>query len=342
MRESVYDLLNDMDHQPKEYTAENVSEKDIKKWKKAFVAKRHFPAEKWIKYAAAAAVLCAVAAGTVMGPVRHNVYAGVKAVAYDLSQALGITKELEPYKTVVGSTISGGGYSVTLNEVVLDEESMYITYTLTVPEKMETEEDEMSYHDDMTVYINGRMASLAGSGGTVKVDDYTLASDWKKELPNVNTARDIDVEIQCAVNGDEIGTFRFTASGEELALDTLTVPLDETVTLPDGTRVTFERYTSNAMGQSIYFTKTSSSYDYDFMLKGEDDLGNPVEFFVRYSEREEGRMEVEPIDNGYVSDQASSLTLTPYAAKMPEDSGKMSSDYEPVGEMFTIPISGNE
>ena len=142
MRESVYDLLNDMDHQPKEYTAENVSEKDIKKWKKAFVAKRHFPAEKWIKYAAAATVLCAVAAGTVMGPVRHNVYAGVKAVAYDLSQALGITKELEPYKTVVGSTISGGGYSVTLNEVVLDEESMYITYTLTVPEKMETEEDE--------------------------------------------------------------------------------------------------------------------------------------------------------------------------------------------------------
>lgn len=135
MRESVYDLLNDMDHQPKEYTAENVSEKDIKKWKKAFVAKRHFPAKKWIKYAAAAAVLCAVAAGTVMGPVRHNVYAGVKAVAYDLSQALGISEDLEPYKTVVGSTISGGGYSVTLNEVVLDEESMYITYTLTVPGK---------------------------------------------------------------------------------------------------------------------------------------------------------------------------------------------------------------
>ena len=53
-------------------------------------------------------------------------------------------------------------------------------------------------------------------------------------------------------------------------------------------------------------------------------------------------MEVEPINNGYVSDQASSLTLTPYAAKMPEDSGKMSSDYEPVGEAFTIPISGNE
>lgn len=342
MRETVYDLLNDMDHQPKEYAAEKVSKKDIRKWKKAFDAKRHSPAKRWIKYAAAAAVLCAAAAGTVMGPMRNDVYAGVKAVAYDLSQALGISKDLEPYKTVVGSTIWGAGYSVTLNEVVLDEESMYIAYTLTVPEKMETEEDEMSYHDDMTVYINGRMASLAGSGGTVKVDDYTLASDWKKELPNVDTAQDIDVEIQCAVNGDEIGVFRFTASGEELSLDTLTVPLDETVTLPDGTGVAFERYTSNAMGQSIYFTKTSGDYDYDFMLKGEDDLGNPVEFFVRYSEQEEGRMEVEPIDNGYVSDQASSLTLTPYAVKMPDTSGEMNSDYEPVGEAFTIQISGQE
>ena len=55
-----------------------------------------------------------------------------------------------------------------------------------------------------------------------------------------------------------------------------------------------------------------------------------------------GRMEVEPIDNGYVSDQASSLTLTPYAAKMPDTSGEMNSDYEPVGEAFTIQISGQE
>ena len=342
MRESVYDLLNEMDHRQKEYRVSDVSPKDIKKWKKAFSARRRASSKRWIRYAAAAAVLCAVVAGTVMGPLRYSAYAGMKAVAYDLSQALGISKDLEPYKTVVGSTISKAGYAVTLNEVVLDEESMYIAYTLTVPEKMETEEDEMSYHDDMTVYINGRMVSLAGSGGTVKADDYNLVSDWKKELPDIDTTQDIDMEIQCSVNGEKIGTFSFTATGEELALDTLTVPLDETVTLPDGSQVTFERYTSNVMGQNIYFTKTSDDYDYDLMLKGEDDLGNPVEFFVRYSEQKEGRMEVEAIDNGYVSDEASSITLTPYAVKMPETSGKMSSDYEPVGEAFTIQISGQE
>lgn len=342
MRESVYDLLNEMDHQPKEYEVSNVSAIDVKKWKKAFASRRRPSSKRWTRYAAAAAVLCAVMAGTAVGPLRYSVYAGVKAVVYDLSQALGISKDLEPYKTVVGSTISKEGYSVTLNEVVLDEESMHIAYTLTVPEKMETTEAEMSYHDDMAVYINGRMVSLAGSGGTVKVDDYTLASDWKQELPDIDTARDIDMEIQYSVNGEKIGTFSFTASGEELALDTLTVPLDETVTLPDGSKVTFERYTSNAMGQSIYFTKTSDSYDYDLVLKGEDDLGNSVEFFVRHSEQKEGRMEVQAIDNGYVSDQASAITLTPYAVEMPETSGQMSSDYEPVGEAFTIRISGQE
>ena len=137
---------------------------------------------------------------------------------------------------------------------------------------METEEDEISYHDDMIVYINGTMISLAGSGGTVKADDYNLVSDWKKELSDIDTTQDIDMKIQCSVNGEEIGTFSFTVSGEKLALDTLTVPVDQKVTLPDGSQVTFKRYTSNAMGQNVYFTKTSDDYDYDLMLKGEADL----------------------------------------------------------------------
>ena len=39
MRESVYDLLNDMDHQPKEYEVSNVSAIDVKKVEKGFCIK---------------------------------------------------------------------------------------------------------------------------------------------------------------------------------------------------------------------------------------------------------------------------------------------------------------
>lgn len=340
MKDSVYEFLNDMDNEPGNYQVSDVSGADVRRWKKAFARKKHPASGKWGKYAAAAAVFCLVIAGTAVGPVRQSVYAGMKVVTYNLAQMMGISKDLEPYKTVVGTTVSKHGYSVTLNEVVLDEESMYVTYTLTVPEKMETVEDEMSYHEYMDIYINGRMASLARSGGTIKADDYNLVSDCKIEIPDIDTAQNLDLEMRYSVNGEEIGEFNFTASGEELALDTLTVPVDETAVLPDGSRVTFEKYTSNAMGQCIYFTKTSKDYDYDLKLKGEDNLGNPVEFTVRYSEQNQGRMEVETIDNGFVNDEAESVTLTPYAVKMPEISGKMSSDYEQIGEAFTIQING--
>ena len=36
MKESIYDLLNDIDSRPESYTTAQVTQKDIKDWKKAF------------------------------------------------------------------------------------------------------------------------------------------------------------------------------------------------------------------------------------------------------------------------------------------------------------------
>ena len=36
MKESIYDLLNDIDSSPESYTTAQVTQKDIKDWKKAF------------------------------------------------------------------------------------------------------------------------------------------------------------------------------------------------------------------------------------------------------------------------------------------------------------------
>ena len=69
-----------------------------------------------------------------------------------------------------------------------------------------------------------------------------------------------------------------------------------------------------------------------------DGLGNPVEFLIRHMSDGQGRMEVSTITNGYIHEDASSLTLTPYAVKMPETSGKISNDYQPIGQAFTITL----
>ena len=40
--------------------------------------------------------------------------------------------------------------------------------------------------------------------------------------------------------------------------------------------------------------------------------------------------------DGDLSGEITAITLTPYAAKLPEKSGKLSDDWEQVGEAFTI------
>lgn len=347
MKSSVYDYLNDMDNRPDSYSFSAAEPGDVKRWKKSFDTRRGKTGAKWRKYAAAAAALAIVAVAGSILPVGQTVYAGVKAVTYELSQMLGIEKDLDPYRTVVGKSLTKDGFTITLNEVILDRECLYISDTLTVPEAMNSPEDMMNYDTYIEVYINGRKVSNGAGGGSRQADEYNIVSDMLAEIPGVDTDGTLDVEIQYEVLGGDsafgdisMGGFEFTASGQELSVNTLSVPLDQTFVLPDGETVKFTEYTSNALGQKIYYEKSAAGYSYDIELRGEDNLGNPVSFYVRAQEGTNGRMEVESIDNGYISDDASSLTLALYAVEMPKESGKMpdASEYEQVGEAFTVQL----
>ena len=346
MKESIYDLLNDIDSSPESYPAAQATQEDVKNWKKAFDKKRISSysdrkttgKHRWRKYAAAAAAAVVLIGACSLPSVRITAYAAVKSVTYNLGQLLGISADLSPYTTVVGESVSKDGFTVTLNEVILDENMMYITDTLTTSEKMDTVEKQMKYTADAMVFINGKMASSGASGGIEQADDYNLVSTMEIDLPDVDTSGTVDMEIRYSVAGKEIGTIAFTSSGAELLADTVTIPLKEDITLPDGTTLSLEKYTTSEVGQKIFFTLSSEKAVYDVILKGEDNLGNPVEFITSSIHDGQGRMEVSTIDNGYVNDQAESLTLTPYAVKFPETSGKMSNDYQPVGEAFTIQL----
>lgn len=94
------------------------------------------------------------------------------------------------------------------------------------------------------------------------------------------------------------------------------------------------------MGQRIFFkTSTPDTVpDYDILLKGTDDLGNPVQFSIRTVNAGVGCMEVDTLKNGYVSDEAQALTLTPYISQTPQGNGKIIQDYQPAGDSFTITV----
>lgn len=102
---------------------------------------------------------------------------------------------------MVGQSITGREVTITLTEVVLDEETLYISDTVTTPEKIDGDRIPSEYIPDATVFLNGRMISTAASGSVQKADDYNLVSNMELELPDIDTAQTLDLEIQYYLDG---------------------------------------------------------------------------------------------------------------------------------------------
>ena len=81
--------------------------------------------------------------------------------------------------------------------------------------------------------------------------------------------------------------------------------------------------------------KDRSDYSYEIDLRGRDNLENEVEFTLTSVSGEDLIFEYQNL-HGDLSNEITSITLTPYAVKLPEKSGKTSDDWEQVGEKFTI------
>lgn len=336
MKDDIYTLLNEMDNAPDSYQNAIPTNEEMKKWKKSF-SKKTAISHKWGKYAAVAAV-CICILGASLGPARQIVYAQVKAVTYDLAHLLGISKNLTPYQTVVGQSLSRDGITVTLNDVILDDETLLVSYTTTVPDSVSDPAVQSDYFTDASVYVNGKSIATACSGSVSAADEHNLISCLEIEVPGIDLSGSQDMEISFTTKNKKIGSLEFSASGEELSADTVVVNLNQSVTLPDGTALTFTKYTGSRVNQKIYFELPSGRCPYDIKLEGTDNLGNPVEFLIRYIDNGKGRMEVSTINNGYIHEDAQFLILTPYAVKMPETNGKMSNDFQAVGDAFTIEL----
>lgn len=332
MNKDIYTLLNEIDSQADAQTFETADPVEIKRWKQAFRTRKNGAhvsensahtqsAHHWGRYAAAAAAAFVLVLSA--GPAGQIVYAQAKAIVYSLSDLLGIKKDLSPYRTVVGQSITKNGTTITLNDVILDHETLLVSYSTTAPEALTSPDLESNYMGDCDVYLNGKQISIGASGSSWKEDDYTLISCLELEIPNIDVSKSMDIELNFFLTLDHtpVGSFAFSASGETLMAETRSVALNKTYLLPDQTELTFTRYTSNSLGQRIYFETARDRCDYLPSLKGTDDLGNEISFSLRYFGEGKGRLETDQL-NGYIDENASVLTLTPYVSEVPKESGR--------------------
>lgn len=255
---------------------------------------------------------------------------------------LGIEKELQDYTTVVHQAVTKQGITVQLNEVILDKDELLISTTSTSDEKLEYGNLTMSTN----VYVNGKKISTGATGSSKSIDDYTVEDITTSDLEVKALKGDLDVKIvfETAYLNEQTKkgpwVFEFKTNGDELAASTKEIRLNNIFMLENGQEIILEKYTSNDLGQKIYFSKETKGTTYDMVLRGQDDLGNAIEFYASKQSATEGVFKLSASNiSGSIKQNSRLLTLTPYAVKFPEKSGRLSNDFQKVGDAFTIELS---
>lgn len=331
MKKNIYELLNEVETDLSEYQDELLTELENKRIKKKVMG--NMKKKNSGKKIVAAACVCLCAVGLAAGPLKGEVQAAMKYVSYTIANSLGIQKDLSPYESVLNQSVSDAGVTITLNSVILDENELVVSTT-------EVYDRELKENDTSTIsgsiYINGRDVSTGASGGTAQADPHTMESVMHYDINGLDTSSKLDFEL---VFSDREGSgnweFAFEADGSKLSIDTFRLALDETYELPDGTQVVLSEFTNNALGEKIYFTYNTERCNYDMKLEGTDDLGNEVSFYLSRAGSGKGRFNIDDL-RPHIGEDASSVTLTLYAVEFPKESGKMSNDFQQIGEAFTI------
>ena len=341
MKQDIYRLANEVEMDSDRYQDDGITELETKRIEQ--YVKQNAPDHKEPKndrrnnrprkIAAAAAVLLCVGAGMMF---NSEVYAFVEQVSYKISSIWELNN-VDKYVNVINTSQQDQGYTVTLNEVILDHDELIICQTITGPGKLD---DYVLANGSLK--IDGKRIDTGGSGGGEVIDDYMQEDIFYYSIPkdqlSMNGSHDIEYSItelgQFAgtdvVNIKGNWTFRFTVTGEELSRDTVQVEMKDEVVLSEGLSLKFTKYSGNAVNQKIYFNIIGDYLDFncDMELRGVDDLGNPVVFFMSSISDGEGVFKVDTSENGYINKDAKRLVLSLYTAEMPLTSGRMNSTYE--------------
>lgn len=343
MKNDIYTMLNEADINLGHYEKEDFNDMEKKNIKNKF-RKSINRRKSYKRNIAAAVAVLALTVGIFGSTIEVSALSRVgNIISSDIANFLRIKKNLDEYKTVINKAITDNSITAKLNEVILDGNELTISYSITSNKKLEENE---SWDASNTIYINGKRASTGAGGIARNIDDYTTQEVMTYDLDKVDLSGDLNIKILCSTmslnDKEKKGSwnFEFKTNGNQLKIDTKKVLLNSKFTLENGEEYTLKKYTDNAVGEKIYASisnfKTKPAYAVD--LKGTDDLGNKVEFYVSHGGKDGALFKIERI-NGSLNKNAKILTLTPYAAKYPEKSGKMDGEYKQVGDKFTIDLS---
>lgn len=283
-----------------------------------------------------------------------EVKAALEKFTTTIGQLLGIKEDISPYTQIINAPITKNGMTITLKEVILDQDEIAVSFSA----KMDNSQykEPLLWND---IWIDGHKLV---SQKTFKSDDevgelerdYVIAYRLGKEIELDETVnikilfRPTDSQNEQLIGKYE---FSFNAARTELATDTVNLPLKQEIAINDGKSIRLNKFTWNSIESSIIGECEDLPLNTDYYLKGEDNLGNQVEYwklsyispeitFVKYV--------------GDISPKASSLELQVYLhydtnmkiinseeqddITLEDSTGDDAYQIEPFGEKFTIQI----
>ena len=348
---AIYELLNEVDFNIENYEKEDLSDIEKQKLKKSFRknTKKKFNVKRFGAIAAAIVLSVGVLSRTNFGKKAFAAtQSKISEISYSIGKALNIEKNIEPYANVVNQVVENNGIGVKLSDVIIDKDELIFSTILETNEPV----DEFRFNYD--IFINGKRLnfySASGSSQGINNSKTLFVNTYSTEAKDIELTKNMDIKIVLRdfnyyiwdsqgntiqeENVQENWEFEFTANGKELMANTYQVPLNYSFKI-DNQQCTLEEFRYNPVNQKIYAKIKGESEDvYDIKLMGHDNLENEVNFYLIRKSEENLVFKYLSLNND-LSDKITSITLTPYAAKFPRESGRMSNDYNQIGEEFTI------
>lgn len=345
---NIYELLNDMDFSMEDIEKEDLTDLEKMHLKKNLIKnrKKKFNLKTLLAIAATFVLTVSILSQT---DFTKNVYAATQSkfleITYSISQALRIERDIEPYVNIVNQVVASKGIEMKLTEVIIDEDQLYLATIVDTGEALSITDC------DYKIFINGKRVLNAGGAastrsyndsGTIFFIDYTI------NVKNMALSEDLNIKIIFTGLNHYVENvskrikgkweFEFTASGTELMANTTIIPLDYSFQVGDD-KYMLEELRHNPVNQNIHgrFEKDSVGWlGYDIVLKGEDDLGNIVEFDLGKMLPDEVIFRLNKY-NGDLSAEARTITLAPYVKEYPQNNEQgYKEKWEKIGDEFIV------
>lgn len=285
---NIYKYFNDIEMDLNKISSIDVELDDItktsikKKLKSSITIKKH---KRVAQTGVAAAVIVSLLLGSVIIPQNAlATFADNIPVLNTLFQKFGsgYGGNFENYTQVIGEVKKDKGYEVRLDEVVMDDFSLKLIYTLKSPIKVSTligqKGNPFPHIPDKSIKINGE-EFVGGLGGTDRIiDDYTVQviEDFDIEKLNISKKIDIEINFKSINNIDGDWKFSFNTSKEKIAKDIKTFEPNNILKIKnvDGKEVKlkFEKVSFSPISTAIKI-KANHEFEYNNLIF-KDNNGN--------------------------------------------------------------------